>query len=480
MSDEYKDQYPAKIRALAQLLKSHPAGQRFRLVLFLGAGAPRHAGLPLADELKQMVMKSFSDVPLPEPIRQGTLEDLMHFLQTAFGNDGYELVAQKMREYQTQPPSYDVIRNLILDGCIEAIATTNFDLLLDYFDSYAGVRLHFMTDDQSFASDVPAGAVLVAKLHGSASDSTSIKGSLTDTGRLSPRREEVLRGLITNHLTVFVGYAARDLDITQALSSIAAVRSGKRIWWVNPVSVPGPEIAQVLGWFDSPANYLPIDSEEFFRYLKDSFAPEPHPRGEAVARSRDLIGQLQGDPAAQKFLEYQQRLRLRQTQESEFQDAVNNACFAFHDDYVDESRRSILHQKASQRRNLDDFDVGPFGDVMNLLTLGSLGYHCVKVPTPGDGSLELVLQPAMAGKGGGLTHEFWFDVVAAAVYFQKRDHNGSGSGKGQVWGAMVHRVEFPGDSHKYEELSAWLNTEVADMFADALTRCQRLSIREGS
>ena len=88
------DEHAARIKLLAEGLKSHPPGHEIKLVLFLGAGAPRKAGLPLADELKALVLAKFGDASVLPDVMDETLEDLMQVLQSSLGNEGYELIAQ--------------------------------------------------------------------------------------------------------------------------------------------------------------------------------------------------------------------------------------------------------------------------------------------------------------------------------------------------------------------------------------------------
>ena len=65
------------IRLLASILRIGLPGRPSRIVLFVGAGAPRVAGLPLADELKIKVAKSVFGSDIPPDIVAGRLEDVM-------------------------------------------------------------------------------------------------------------------------------------------------------------------------------------------------------------------------------------------------------------------------------------------------------------------------------------------------------------------------------------------------------------------
>lgn len=388
------DQYAGQINLLAEGLK-----RQIKLVLFLGAGAPRGAGLPLADELKDTVLKALIDIAVPPNVQEGTLEDLMQTLQSSFGNQGYELIADRVRNYKTLPPSYEVIRNLIAEGHVEAVITTNFDLFFELMSANKGVCLYSMFDDESFAGNVPSGSTIVAQLHGKASDPTTMKGSWTDVDQSLPaQRSEVLKGLVSNHLTVFVGYAARDKDILPVLQEVAELPARNPIWWINPSSEPTAEIGEVLDWFASRMNYLPIDSDQFFGALEDALAPVSHPFGEGPARARDLIRRLHTGDASREFLSDQERLLIRQAQEREFSTRVEDLCSSLLDRYYDKENRTVLHQKASRTRQFSDLNLGPFSSTVEFLGHDQVIYHCVKVPTPTGGSLELALQPIPAGK----------------------------------------------------------------------------------
>jgi len=64
--------------------------------------------------------------------------------------------------------------------------------------------------------------------------------------------------------------------------------------------------------------------------------------------------------------------------------------------------------------------------------------------------------------------------VAATIYFQNLNDAGSGIGRGEVWGAAVHRIDFPGSSGEINKLNAWLNRDVIELFQDGLIRFQKI------
>ena len=366
---------PSKIKLLAQYLKSHSPGRQTRLVLFLGAGAPRAAGLPLADELKSKVIEAiFKGSPIPAGVQEQTatreLEALMGTLQASFGNDGYEIVGRIIREFKKLPPSYHIIRELITDGYVEAVVTTNFDVLFDIMADYAGVKLHFMIDDSSFAGNVPCGATLIAKLHGCASIPVSMRGSWSDVTQVLPcRRQEVLTDLMASHVTVFVGYAGHDPDVIPVLEVIGKQTSNKPIWWVDPKSQPTEEIGSVLETFGSFQNYLPIDSEQFFIDLARELAPEPYPEGPEMTRAREHIREIRDKGGAKDFLTERERRIARTSEAHDFEERLNKTCDEFLASFVVEPR-SVLHQKAWKTPMISEIYAGEFSSVVKLLEGG--------------------------------------------------------------------------------------------------------------
>ena len=119
-----------RVKLLAEMMLLPRPGSVSRVVFFLGAGAARGAGLPLANELKdRIVAATIGDDP-PSELVNGRLEDILELFQTMLGEDGYELVAREVRPYQRQPRGYLLLADLVHRGFVEAIITTNFDLSL--------------------------------------------------------------------------------------------------------------------------------------------------------------------------------------------------------------------------------------------------------------------------------------------------------------------------------------------------------------
>ena len=93
-----------------------------RACFFLGAGASRAAGVPLADELKAEVARDVFGDDVPGEIVGGRLEDVMELFQAMGGQDGYELVASRLRRYDRPSDGYMLLAGVSTQGetpCID-------------------------------------------------------------------------------------------------------------------------------------------------------------------------------------------------------------------------------------------------------------------------------------------------------------------------------------------------------------------------
>jgi len=288
------------IRLLASILRIGLPGRPSRIVLFVGAGAPRVAGLPLADELKIKVAKSVFGSDIPPDIVAGRLEDVMELFQTHAGKDGYALVAQEILSHQQIPQSYDLLADFIRDHKVDSILTTNFDVLFERVAEKHNLPLIPVASDQEFLStEIPHGSVVIGHLHGSALHPETMRGSWTDVrGMLPAQKRDVLFNVIRNYPMVFVGYAARDPDIIAVLGEVAPEIPERRIFWVNRSASPSEEIKEVLRNFKSEGNYLAMDAETFFKMLHDEVYPFSPGKDIGSDQVRRAAMQLQGLPTS--------------------------------------------------------------------------------------------------------------------------------------------------------------------------------------
>lgn len=259
-----------RVSVLAEMMLQAKPGAPSRFVFFLGAGAPRSAGLPLADELKDRVAKTVFGSDIPDQIDDGRLEDVMELFQSMAGQDGYELVAREVRGFHDQPKGYPLLGDLAHRGFVEAIVTTNFDLLLDELPLARPVNFTILSSDEDHVSrTVPRGTTLVSKIHGSAGEPKTMRGSWTDGRSALPlERAKLLKNLLGRCPTVFIGWAGRDKDVVRVISEIPSFNAPK-IFWVDPASSPSDEISAILQKFGSANNYIRLTADEFIENLHE-------------------------------------------------------------------------------------------------------------------------------------------------------------------------------------------------------------------
>ena len=105
---------------------------------------------------------------------------------------------------------------------------------------------------------------MVAHLHGICEHPSTMRGSWVDVkGGLSNAKAVTAVDLVSRYVTVFVGYAALDVDIVPILK--AAAPTGGRVYCVDPSPVPSPAIVEWLYGYSSIDNYISLPAEEFFR-----------------------------------------------------------------------------------------------------------------------------------------------------------------------------------------------------------------------
>lgn len=450
-----------KIKVLAKLMRTHRAGDACKIVFFLGAGAPRATGLPLADDLRRMVLKKIFGNDVPSEIGQNRLEDLMELLYNMGKDNGYELVAEEIRKYRNPPKSYLSLADLIKRDYVEAILTTNFDLLLDNISSFVKLDLTVMASDTDFENNaIPHGSILLGKLHGSARNPSTMRGSWTDVSHSLPdAKKAILENLVGNFLTVFVGYAGRDPDVRDALRSILTKEPKNRIFWVDPIT--SSDISEILGWFGSSDNQLKTTAENFFKMLhgelfgSDFPDSDTHSVQEAVERiqASDYVSNLQAQQEAKDFRERYRnevdrcvRVFLRNIKQ---QEAPNNANW-------------LVTGKAF---NITDIEVGDCADAVEHLSCGMTesASLALQIRTGGP-ALTMFIGNRYAEDGDEIS------LTALVAYHRKSKKNtGTPLPPLQVWDCSEFTVEW-GSGASFGEMETWLRKIVRPLFLKNVNR----------
>ncbi len=244
---------PEALASLVRLIADRSVdavGHKAKVCFLLGAGADLSSGGLTFAELKRQAVEEFSkrrlfDVTLPEQI-EARFEELFLRLQP----DERALMVQWLfRRTQSIQPSdaYKILVLLAEEGGIDAVVTTNFDLMLETAQSQLGRDLF-----QIFAPGIARPYLLshsryelpkkpYLKLHGDlASRSvTLLTQSDLEHATYDDSMLELLRSILATHDLVLVGYSGFDPALARIIGD-ATQGTSNRIYWCNP-RPPAPE-----------------------------------------------------------------------------------------------------------------------------------------------------------------------------------------------------------------------------------------------
>lgn len=305
------------------------------LVIFTGAGAAAHYGLPLGNQLRDRALTQWLG---PDSEGLSFIEQVRIFYErlAAGGrlSDGerrysvnefaHRLTLERvLREEQHRENRKDSstiqyfaglndtavegiasrvsaggalsgLARYVQSGCRAVIVTVNFDQGLEEELKSAVSPYISEADFESFEDDLASylsngGPVPYVKLHGDIGSPKTIVANVDDTeAGLSHARLAALRSIreVVDPVRpwVYVGYSMRDLDVQPVLTT-PDHRSGLVEWWVGPFVDPGVrefiEAARIPRWRMEQRNYtvedrfITLTSEEFFAQLLGERPCEP-------------------------------------------------------------------------------------------------------------------------------------------------------------------------------------------------------------
>jgi len=223
------------IKEISQSIKER------ELVLFCGAGISRNSGLPIADELKEVILKNL-------PIDVGDIDKIIKsipfeaFMEAIAGEDIISssksidisdiLKIYNLGEINT---NHILIAKLAKKNYLKMIITTNFDLLIEKalereglekgkdFDVYYEENQFSRIDFRNICSDK---RIIIIKLHGSIEDIESIRAITKKVGCkiFSDKRIDIIRYIFssgTHKQVLILGYSCSDVfDIMPQVHSI--------------------------------------------------------------------------------------------------------------------------------------------------------------------------------------------------------------------------------------------------------------------
>jgi hypothetical protein len=254
-----------------------------KLCIFLGAGADISSGGITFFELKKRIVEQFSgrhifDVT-PEDVLQADYERIVGQLSP---DDRAVVLETIFRELRDESPS-DSYRLLVLlaeAGGLDAVITTNFDLMLEnaqaqlgrnVFQVFApGLARPYMVSYDRY--DLPQRPYL--KLHGDLSSRAAmlLTSAELENSSYDPSMIELLLGILRTHDIIFAGYGGFDRELANILSG--AINEGSnRVYWCNPIT---PSAASPLyKSIGARATYIATEFDKLLEHIARPVLEKP-------------------------------------------------------------------------------------------------------------------------------------------------------------------------------------------------------------
>lgn len=237
------DGLPSLIRLIADRAQS-PLGHKAKVCLFLGAGADfSSGGLSFAD-LKRQAIEEFLRQPVFDLTRPEQIEERFESLFLSLPPDDRALLVEALfRRLSPLQPSdaYKLLVLLAEAGGVDAVITTNFDLMLEHAQSLLG-RDVFQVFAPGFARpylitharyELPKKPYL--KLHGDLASRSVILLTATEleSSPYDSSMVDLLKSILSTHDLVISGYSGSDPSLARLLAD-GLVDSSRRVFWCSP------------------------------------------------------------------------------------------------------------------------------------------------------------------------------------------------------------------------------------------------------
>lgn len=234
-----------------------PARHKTRICLLIGAGADISSGGLTFAELKRFAIEDFLREPLFDITSSADIDARFESVFLRLEPDERALLIEALFQRLAPLVPSDAYKLLILlaeAGGIDAVITTNFDVLLeraqallgrDLFQVFApGVaRPYPMTADRF---DLPKKPYL--KLHGDIASRTVTLLTSDELNRSVYDRSmlDLLQSILRNHDLVIAGYSGYDPALASVIAD-AVLSANSRIYWCNPhpPSASSPLLARI-------------------------------------------------------------------------------------------------------------------------------------------------------------------------------------------------------------------------------------------
>lgn len=255
-----------------------------RFCLLLGAGASASAGVPLANDFRNKLLRDFyrEEIEVAETLFRNeykeliqanpvTLEMVMQALKGRFGRSAFRIIQQHF-DKKDLPPGYLDIALMIKLGYMQIVFSVNFDELLERaFDDILGPKEYeLVCSSDDFASISPtinSEKPMLVKLHGTCSRPSTLVASWDEVQHLPPHKKDFFEFCLRELHPIVVGYSARDPDIREVFRNASRKKEDKKIFWVSR-SMPSEPVREILDWYQSTGNHFEMQSDVFLKTLR--------------------------------------------------------------------------------------------------------------------------------------------------------------------------------------------------------------------
>jgi tetratricopeptide (TPR) repeat protein len=252
-----------------------------KVIFFLGAGISKNSGLPLAKELKSYLLKRLCDdlqlAYLHEKCLNNVSLPFESFIQI-FVDYPKGFFGSFLEIYKLGKPNANhfLMSNLIKDGHVSEIMTTNFDILLEEALSITHVNFSVLSDEKQFLSAEKGKGIspVIYKLHGSIDNPNSIRVTLNMIAQkdLFQSRLKILSHFFDRNDVdvVFLGYSCSDeFDINVLIRNMKSSanilyikHSNNTLFTIEPLNYP------FQGWSGSQ---IVCNTNDIIRELSKGF-----------------------------------------------------------------------------------------------------------------------------------------------------------------------------------------------------------------
>jgi hypothetical protein len=205
-----------------------------RPVLFLGAGISFPSGLPLANEVKNLLLgETCRGEPLLNKLYRQKRHGWERNLRGVMLESVLEIFSRHCRGKEAElasiflgakPAHYHKAAAELLAG--GHVITTNFDDLIE--TAYATLRranpgfpeLRVVVNENEIQDETVSSFPSLIKIHGCATRPETMALIVSQVGKGLPRWRHEQLGLLASHPFIFLGYSDRDKDISPALTGL--------------------------------------------------------------------------------------------------------------------------------------------------------------------------------------------------------------------------------------------------------------------